>query len=87
MLQLVSYQGQLVVFGPVPVSHDRPWLCQEMKEAREKFWRMSLDWVNCCFNDVAEMLMVGDRVSPQLMNTHGLTLDGQREFRMRLADY
>ena len=80
----MEFQGKLVLVGPIPVVHDRPWLCRELKETRELFANALRSHNHFSVVDAADLLTDEWGVVPQLMDVHGLTWDGRQEFKQRL---
>ena len=72
---VAGYDGKVIIAGPVPEVHDRPWLCQEMISAMEKIKDFTSKTDNFSAKPVGLALFDKSGVIPQLLNTHGLTLE------------
>ena len=83
--EMVGFLGTLVITGPLPAAHDRPWMCEEISRAWEQCQNFVENFPNCKFCLAGRVFLDQFGVIPALIDESGLTLDGIREFNSALV--
>ena len=81
----VQFRGRIIFTGPLPVTHDRAWMCTDMEKAWVGCERFTNKTPNFTFCNAGCALIDQHGVIPVLFSDSGLSLDGITELQKAMV--